>query len=134
MVYFLNKKDEKGPQDRMRPVDFISKELNFNADQKNKVEQLNKKHHETMRILSQDNKRLKDRLFISLSDPAVNEQEIDSLTSLIGDIEKEKDMVTFTHFRKILSLCNDHQKMKFQEIVTDALHRGGKNGQRPQRP
>ncbi|MEC3908341.1 hypothetical protein VOI54_15025 [Tamlana sp. 2201CG12-4] len=111
----------KGPQP---PGDFLVKELGFSASQLEEFRGINQKHHHRMRSISEDIRELKDALFNGLSDVTDNEFVIDSITTLIGKKEKEKDLETFNHFRHIQELCNEKQKEKFNDIVKDALRKG----------
>ena len=118
----------RGPQN---PGNFIIKELNFNELQLEQFREKNKEHHETMMRLSNNIKELKDALFNRLPDVSLNDEAIDSITSLIGLKEKEKEKETFYHFRSIQDICNGKQKEKFKNIIRDALLKGGEREQRP---
>ena len=124
----LSKPSRKGPRG---PGNFIVKELQFNKDQLNNFDELNNQHHKKMRVLSDDLRKLKDELFSKISMASVDENEIDSLTTLIGKKEKEKETEIFSHFRNVQDICNEKQKEKFKMIIKDALRRGGDRGQRP---
>lgn len=119
---YLGKPDRNGP--RNNPEQFIVKELNFNADQMQKFKGLGKNHRERMIQLQQEQKQLKDKLFSKISEKNINPLEIESITSLIGENNKNKDLEVFNHFRAIQGICNDPQKQKFKKIVIDALHKG----------
>jgi len=119
---YLGKPDRNGP--RNNPEQFIVKELNFNADQMQEFKGLGKNHRERMMELDQEHKQLKDKLFNKISENNVNALEIDSISSLIGENIKNKDLEVFNHFRAIQEICNDNQKEKFKRIVMDALHKG----------
>tara|TARA_B100000795_G_C22772702_1_gene428596 strand:+ start:867 stop:1358 length:492 start_codon:yes stop_codon:yes gene_type:complete len=119
---YLGKPDRNGP--RNNPEQFIVKELNFNADQMQKFKGLGKNHRERMTQLQQEQKQLKDKLFSKISEKNINPLEIESITSLIGENNKNKDLEVFNHFRAIQGICNDPQKQKFKKIVIDALHKG----------
>ena len=111
------------------PMVFIAEQLKFDSDQLQKMENLNKRHHQNMRRINDDLKELKDGLFNRLSDVSINKKDVDSITALIGQKEKEKDTEAFYHFRSIQELCNEKQKEKFNKIINDALRKGG--GDRP---
>jgi len=83
--------------------------------------------------LDQEEKKLKDKLFSKISESKVNPLEIDSISSLIGENRKNKDLEVFNHFREIQEICNDNQKEKLKRIVMDALHKGAppRNGRGP---
>jgi len=128
LINHLSKANRKGPKG---PGNFIVKELQFNKDQLNNFDQLNDQHHNKMRLLSDDLRKLKDELFSKISVASVNENEVDSLTTLIGKKEKEKETEIFNHFRNIQDICTEKQKEKFKIIIKDALRRGDDKGQRP---
>ncbi|GAA3654236.1 Spy/CpxP family protein refolding chaperone [Flavivirga jejuensis] len=121
-----NKERPKGP------ANFIVKQLNFDDEQMQQFEEINKKHHQQMRRISDNNKKLKDALFNRISDISLKENTVDSITTLIGEKEKEKGEVIFYHFKSIQALCNDKQKKKFKRIINDALHKGDKPEGRPE--
>ena len=54
----------------------------------------------------------------------VTDKSIDSLSDLIGKQEQAKSSMTFYHFRAIRSICNEDQKIQFDEILREGLHRG----------
>jgi hypothetical protein len=119
---YLGKPDRDGP--RNNPEQFIVKELNFNADQMQEFKGLGKNHRERMMRLDQEQKQLKDQLFSKVSEKNINPLEIERISSLIGENNKNKDLEVFNHFRAIQEICNDPQKQKFQKIVMDALYKG----------
>lgn len=105
---------------------FLAKELQFNESQMQQLRALNKGHHQEIQLLLGEIRTLKDALFNNLSEKEYSKSAIDSITSLIGEREKEKDLRTFYHFKAIQDMCDASQKEKFQHIVKDALHRHGK--------
>ena len=111
---YLGKPDRDGP--RNNPEQFIVKELNFNADQMQEFKGLGKNHRERMMRLDQEQKQLKDQLFSKVSEKNINPLEIERISSLIGENNKNKDLEVFNHFRAIQEICNDSQKQKFMKI------------------
>ena len=130
---YLGNSDETENRNRPKgPANFIVKELNFNDEQMLQFKRYNRKHHQQMRRISDDIKQLKDALFNKISDVLLNENAIDSITTLIGEKVKEKDIEVFYHFKSIQELCDDNQKETFKRIINDALHReGGKKHNLP---
>ncbi len=118
---------------RQGPRDFIVKELGFNESQLERFRALNQRHHRTMRHLSEDIKELKDGLFDELSVSPTNDILIDSITSLIGERQKDKETEVFYHFKRIQEICNKKQKEKFKNIIIDALHKGRGKDKPPHR-
>jgi hypothetical protein len=121
---------EKGPQ---RDKDFIVKELGFNATQLAQFKENSEGHHETIMHFSDDIKILKDKLFSKLSENRVNALVVDSITTLIGEKEKQKQNEIFSHFAMIQKLCDEKQKKKFKTILLDALRRSDRGNRPPPR-
>ena len=138
---YMGKSNDTKPQDPQRNRDFIVKELGFNKTQLEQFREHSEDHHETMMQLSEEIRNLKDNLFYKLTDDSMNDATLDSISSLICEIEKQKDKEVFTHFKMIQDLSNPKQKEKFKTILKDALRQGdqgnrppppnGKEGQRP---
>lgn len=119
---------EKGRQD---PMGFIIKKLKFDDVQLEKMELINEEHHHTMMLINDSARELKGELFNKLSDATIDKKVVDSITSLIGQKEKEKEAEAFYHFKSIQELCNDKQKEKFNKILIDALRKGDHRNQKP---
>lgn len=109
--------------------DFVVKELEFNTLQKQKYEQLEAEHRKKMRLVLNELQELKDVLFDKVSNKNIN--EIDSLATRIGKIEKEKELETFYHLRAIENICDEKQKEKFILIIKEALHRSTRGAKGP---
>ncbi|MDH7445562.1 Spy/CpxP family protein refolding chaperone [Aquimarina sp. 2201CG14-23] len=132
-LFMILKKPEKRKQS---PGDFMAQELRFDEKQMKSFQKLNYNHEKEMRTIHHDIRQLKDGLFNLLDIQNVNTKTIDSITDLIGEKIKEKDVITFYHFKDILAICNEKQKTKFDKIVKRALHKGPKGPRRkhPPRP
>ncbi|MGJ8666880.1 MAG: hypothetical protein ACSHW7_10970 [Patiriisocius sp.] len=46
-------------------------------------------------------------------------KKADSLTSEIGKIQKEIELLHFNHFKDIKSLCNEKQLIEFEKLAKD---------------
>ncbi len=130
---YIGKHNDNNPKKPQENRDFIVKELEFNETQLAQFREKSKGHHETIMRLSDDIKELKDSLFGTLSDGAINEATIDSISTLISEKETEKEKEIFYHFKMIRDIANDKQKEKFKGILMDALRQGDK-GNRPPPP
>jgi protein CpxP len=124
---YIGKPHMKGPRGPQGPSNFIAKQLNFNDTQLDKFGELINSHKKRMRTISDDLKELKEGLFDNISNMSISESKIDSIATLIGNNEKEKDLEVFNHFRNIQSICNEKQKKYFDEIMRDALSHNKKN-------
>ncbi len=120
LFLFLNKtlKIEGGPED------FITKELKFDEQQLVEYRRLNEIHHRERRMFSDDIKQQKDVLFNMIGDENVTKETIDSITNLIGKKEQSIDRMTFYHFRAIREICNENQRVRFDNVIEEGLHRG----------
>jgi hypothetical protein len=50
-------------------------------------------------------------------------KQIELLAIKMGELEKERQTVTFEHFRKVRTLCNDRQKKKFDIFIQQILQK-----------
>lgn len=114
--------DKKGPQGR-GPSNFIAKQLKFDNAQMVQFEKLDTEHRTKMKAILDDIKGSKNVLFDKLSDRAVNRLEIDSIARAIANKEASKEIETFYFFKAVGDLCNGDQKVRFESIIKDALHR-----------
>ena len=120
---------------RKGPGDFIMKRLEFNDQQIVKFHKLSEEFENKREVNSIEIKSLKDQLFDKISDEVVTDAVIDSITNLIGKKEQAKDLLVFNHFKEMRALCNDTQKIKFDKIIKEALHKGARpNGPPPPKP
>tara|TARA_R110002050_G_scaffold4573_1_gene22045 strand:+ start:28692 stop:29186 length:495 start_codon:yes stop_codon:yes gene_type:complete len=130
---YLGNNEKEGFKEPIRPDEFLLKELKFDGAQQELFNELGKKHHHTMRGLSDGIKVLKDNLFKGLSDSSLSSINIDSIATLIGEKTKARDLEALRHFKSIQELCNDKQKEKFNKIISDALRKGARNQGPPRR-
>jgi len=132
--------------DRMPPgngKEFLEEELKFSKDQREKLEQLREEHSQKIRGIKEQERKLKDSFFSNLADANLDSNKVRDNANQIGLFQKEIELATFYHVRKMRELCNDEQKKKFDEVIQDVLRMGlgpgGKqgpppNGRRPPPP
>ena len=123
---FFIYKNLKGPDKRKHrsPRNFISSQLDFSPEQLDQFKSLEQAHRDRMKMIYDGTKELKDALYSRIHDSSINDQEIDSITTLLAAKEKEKDTEVFNYFRSISALCNDQQKDQLDDILKKARHRG----------
>ena len=139
--YKIEKENSKRPK---QSEHFLVKELRLDETQKEQYRLLTRSHRPAMREVLDEIRELKDALFNGLSDASFGDVSVDSITTLIGEKEKQKEILTFLHFKEVQKLCNKNQKEKFSKIINDAIRREGKpqgppkgrrlDGNRPNRP
>ncbi|MDT0557303.1 hypothetical protein RM697_01505 [Ichthyenterobacterium sp. W332] len=121
----------KGPKKRdQKPELFMVKQLDFNDNQLEEYKIISDLHFEKMKTTSKAIRSLKDQLFTKVSNANIESNFIDSITTLIGNYEKDKDYELFFHLQKVRSICNDKQKEKFEAIMKKTLKRGERQKRR----
>jgi len=122
------------PDGQKGPGDFIVKALNFDDSQMERFLLLNENHHLKMKTIFERERQLKDELFGKMSESKINDSVIDSITTLIGNNSKLKDVTTFYFFKDIEKICNDKQKNRLDKLINEALRREGRSSGNPPPP
>jgi hypothetical protein len=123
LIFMLIKKpheNKRHPQER----NFLIMELKFTNNQKDKFLSFDTLHRENMMRFDQQIRRQKDVIFNSFSESLTN---IDSLSILIGELTKKKEVEVFRFFKSVRKICTKDQQAKFDKIISKAL-KGGKKG------
>lgn len=123
--YLVEGEKEAQTKERKPPAVFLIDQLSFDETQKEAFRALNHEHRQAMRNMSDEIRALKDELFLGLSEASLSDRNTDSIATLIGNLEKRKDLEVLHHFKEVQGLCNAEQKEKFSKIIKDALRRGG---------
>jgi protein CpxP len=123
LIFMLIKKPHQNKR-AQQGKNFLTHQLQFTNNQKNKFFSFDKVHRENMMHFDEQLRKHKDVLFNSFSDGPLN---IDSLSVLIGTLEGEKEIEVFRFFTAVRKICNKGQKEKFDSIINRAI-KGGKNG------
>ncbi|NAS11661.1 Spy/CpxP family protein refolding chaperone [Poritiphilus flavus] len=127
LFLLFNKSDNKqGP-----PHEFVVRQLNFSDEQTEQYHLLEQRFRERMRPVHHRTRELKDALFNSVTDENTSQVIVDSLTTLIGNLEKARDTEVFNHFRAIYDLCDSEQKQRFQKLIGNVMQRRGPGGPPP---
>lgn len=111
-----NKHRKMGPKNN-----FLVEQLKFNEDQKDKFYELDRTHRQKMRSIDEQIRTHKGFLFRSIGDEDSN---IDSITTIIGNLEKQKDLELYSFFNSIRSFCTLEQRNRLNSILNDAVHVG----------
>ena len=123
LIFMLIKKpheNKRHPQKR----NFLIRELQFTDNQKDKFLSFDTLHRENMMRFDQQIRRQKDVMFNSFSESLTN---IDSLSLLIGELTRKKEVEVFRFFKSVRKICTKDQQAKFDRIISKAL-KGGKKG------
>ncbi len=131
LVTYMTDGNKKQPTASEQPSNFIAKELRFDKGQLQQFRKITRKHRRSIRELSMENRGLKKQLWNSLADSTKKENQIDAITSLMGQIQKQKEQKTFYYFKDVERICTKKQRLKLQEIIKEALNKSEATHERP---
>ncbi|MEQ6124219.1 hypothetical protein AAON49_08475 [Pseudotenacibaculum sp. MALMAid0570] len=114
--------DKKSMKNKPKAQSFLTEELGFSEDQKERFFFLDREHRGQMLQLDEEQRTLRKKMFNSFGN---NEFSPDSLINRMGEIEKDKQKELFAFFKEVRKLCNEDQIKKFDEIIQNVLLRRG---------
>lgn len=131
LVYFLGKnKNTKvaGATEPVRPnvAEMLQKEVGFNEEQTAKYKEMKEKQKERIRPMYDNMRKAKDSLFRLLSYPGTPDSVVTKAADVIAQQQKEIDMETFNHFKRVRTLCIPGQETNFDSMVIRMFRRMGK--------
>lgn len=121
------------------PIEQLLKEkLSLTEDQVKQFRTLKEEHQKLNRAILDSMRPCKDALFALLGKEPAGSRSVDSLTGIIGNYEKRKDINTFEHFSKVRQILNPEQQKTFDGTINDILRTLGRQqhppGDRPPFP
>jgi hypothetical protein len=122
-------RDFEGPREGS-PVERLSADLGFSAEQKDALHQLFESHKAAMDEIFLQQRGAKDALFDQISKEESSKDE--ELLNNIAKIELAKDQQTLKHMREIRALCNEKQLEIYTTVIKRLLHK--EKGQRRKAP
>lgn len=102
--------------------DPIVKELHFNASQEQKFNVLRAAHRSKMRLLKEENKKLRSALFATLKTEAITESDKKLFIEKINKNQEEMELITFEHFKNVRALGDEEQKIQFDEMIDQIIN------------
>ena len=108
------------PKVRGPLLEIISNKLQLTEDQHASYTEMAVRHRENMKSIEQEQKRLVEIYFQSLTSDSQNESN-DALTNEILKLEQKKLEITYAHFEELKALLDENQKDRFELIVKDIL-------------
>lgn len=114
---------------------FLSEQLQFSKNQKIEFNVLDENHRRNMMDFEHEIIKEKDVLFNFLNNETI---DIDSISSIVGDLEAKKELEIFSFFKSVRKICTKDQQEKFDDIIKRALRKGNQgppnNGDMPPPP
>ncbi len=100
---------------------YLIKQLGMDTVQQAKYKELISEHQAKVRELRDQLRTAKDKFFDLLGDTTATVSKVDEASSTIGNLEKELDLQTFAHFRKVRAICTPEQKIKLDNCIKDVM-------------
>jgi len=130
LVYFLGQKRNSGPGQgttkRSTVTEMLQDEVGFDEEQTAKYKELKDRQREKIRPMYDNMRKAKDSLFRLLSYPDTSDSLLNKAADVIAQRQKELDIETFNHFRRVRTLCTPDQLPQYDSLVLRLLRKMGK--------
>ena len=124
-----------GPPSRQPPTLSLAEKLDFDEQQKSILIERDRIHRENRRRIQGQAKRLRGEMGRLLTQNQLSAELQDSLTTQIGQFQAELEMEVMRHFREIREeICNEGQRAKFNQLISEMLQRDDRPGPGANRP
>ena len=129
LAFFLLNGKTKKPAKRERndPTEMMIKEVGMDEKQAATHKQMKDDHFKAVRPLYDSLRAAKATYFGLVKDTAVKEEMAKVYRDKIAAWQSTIDSMTFAHFRKMRSLLNPQQQLKYDEFVQKLMQRGRKD-------
>lgn len=131
LVYFFEHKKNvrvasATEEKRMGVAEMLQKEVGFTDEQTAKYKEMKEKQKERIKPMYDNMRKAKDSLFRLLSFPGTPDSVINKAADVIAQQQKEIDMETFHHFKRVRTLCTPGQETNFDSMVIRMFRKMGK--------
>ena len=115
-----------------RNTTFIPDRLEFNEDQQIRFAAMRDSHRAELHVLMDEIRIQRDSLrnLLSLGAPA---EKALVVSTRIGDLQTELEMLNYEHFREVLSICSEEQKEEMLDLMGNAFRPFGHQENRRER-
>ena len=135
LLWTNNKPAKEHPgQPPGQAFEFITRELKLDPAQQDAYAKLRDEHQAGVRPLQDSIRKAKDKFFALLQEENVSDTLVQEYSKRIGELEQQRDVITFRHFQKLRSICNKAQQEKFDSIIQEVLRKMGRPGRPPGPP
>lgn len=117
LLYFLVQKPKMNKDDSPRII--IIETLKFDNQQTSQYDSLIVIHKKEIKDRNDQIRDLKNELYVMLPNDTISKVTVDSLTSQIGNIQRDIEDIHFNHFMDIKQLCKPSQLAAFQKLSSD---------------
>ncbi len=112
-------------RDRNGMADVLQKEVGFDEGQLTKYKELRDRQRDIIRPLFDSMRVAKDGLFKLISTPAVSDSTVEAAANVIAQRQRELDIKTFQHFKRVRGLCRADQEAKYDSLLLRMFRRMG---------
>jgi len=99
----------------------IVETLALNPTQKQQFDSFKKNHHEQMISFNQQYRKAMENYFALLKNETIEPVQQDSMLAILSNIQQEKALVTFEHFKTLKTLCTPEQQQNFEALLPELL-------------
>lgn len=134
VLIWSKKEDERvaRPKRTIEEVnDFMVKELELNASQATAFLEISKRH----RVIQERNQEEFRRRKMELNSQMIRGKSLDfdSASARLAEVMISKEREFFRFFAEALTICDEEQKKKLQQVFTEAIGPPPSHGPRPKR-
>jgi protein CpxP len=100
---------------------FLVHELKMTDEQQKQFEELRNEHHNKVEDIRERGRTLHEHFFDLLQNPSTDASNVQQAADSIAANQKQIELVTFEHFRKVRAICTPEQQKRFDEVIDEAL-------------
>jgi Spy/CpxP family protein refolding chaperone len=131
LAYFLGQKKNTKPcppveAGRVGVAEMLQKEVGFTEEQTAKYKEMKEKQKQRIKPMYDNMRKAKDSLFRLLSFPDTPDSSVNKAAEVIAQQQKEIDLETFNHFKRVRTLCTPGQETNFDSMVIRMFRKMGK--------
>jgi hypothetical protein len=130
LVYFLGQKKSDKPDGgearNLTVTEMLQQEVGFNDEQTAKYKEMKDKQKQKIRPMYDSMRKAKDSLFKLLSYPNTPDSAISKAAEVIAQKQREIDLETFYHFKRVRTLCTPEQYANYDSMVLRMFRKMGK--------
>jgi len=101
--------------------EFLIRELNLDENQQKQFFEMRDKHREAVHEIQEKSGPMHHRFFELLKKVPADSVAALQLADSMSMCQKQIELLTFNHFKKVREICNAQQQTKFDGVIQDAL-------------
>ena len=110
----------------------LKKDVGFDDQQIALYDSLKTQQRATIKPMFEQMRKAKENMFRLLSDPTANDSLVQQASEEIAHRQKELDLLTFAHFKKVRAICKSEQLARYDSMVQRMFRRMGRSPRKPE--